>query len=147
MNTKILNTMKIITVIVALVLATNFFITESVGSSSADEMNLDTLEVLAPQNHYLLENQLVSTVLSRYHYKDVQLDDSLSSIVYDKYIAALDFGKNYLLASDLEKFEEYRYKLDDELNEGNILPFYEIFNLYKDRMQERVDFIDPCSWI
>ncbi len=142
MNTKILNTMKIITVIIALVLATNFFITESVGSSSADEMNLDTLEVLAPQNHYLLENQLVSTVLSRYHYKDVQLDDSLSSIVYDKYIAALDFGKNYLLASDLEKFEEYRYKLDDELNEGNILPFYEIFNLYKDRMQERVDFID-----
>jgi len=142
MNTKILNTMKIITVIIALVLATNFFITESVGSNSADEMNLDTLEVLAPQNHYLLENQLVSTVLSRYHYKDVQLDDSLSSIVYDKYIAALDFGKNYLLVSDLEKFEEYRYKLDDELNEGNILPFYEIFNLYKDRMQERVDFID-----
>ncbi|MBT8386523.1 MAG: carboxy terminal-processing peptidase, partial [Ignavibacteria bacterium] len=119
-----------------------FFITESVGSSSADEMNLDTLEVLAPQNHYLLENQLVSTVLSRYHYKDVQLDDSLSSIIYDKYIAALDFGKNYLLASDLEKFEEYRYKFDDELNEGNILPFYEIFNLYKDRMQERVDYID-----
>ncbi len=142
MNTKLLNTMKILTVIIALVLATNFFITESVGSSSADEMNLDTLEVITPQNHYLLENQLVSTILSRYHYKDVQLDDSLSSIIYDKYIAVLDFGKNYLLASDLEKFEEYRYKLDDDLNEGNILPFYEIFNLYKDRMQERVDYID-----
>ena len=96
MNTKLLNTMKIITVIIALVLATNFFITESVGSSSADEMNLDTLEVLAPQNHYLLENQLVSTVLSRYHYKDVQLDDALSSIVYDKYIVSLDYGKKYL---------------------------------------------------
>jgi len=142
MNPKLLNTMKIITVIIALVLATNFFITESVGSSSTDEMNLDTLEVLAPQNHYNLENQLISTVLSRYHYKDVQLDDSLSSIIYDKYITALDHGKNYLLAFDLEKFEEYRYKLDDNLNEGNILPFYEIFNLYRDRMQARVDYID-----
>ncbi len=122
MNTKLLNTMKIITVIIALVLATNFFITESVGSNSTDDMNLDTLEVLTPQNHYILENQLVSTILSRYHYKDVQLDDSLSSIIYDKYITVLDYGKNYLLASDLKKFEVYRYKLDDELNEGNILP-------------------------
>lgn len=142
MNTKLKNTMKIITVILALVLATNFFITESVGSSSTDGMDLDTLEVLAPKNYYMLENQLVSTILSRYHYKDVRLDDSLSSIIYDKYIDALDHGKNYLLASDLEKFEEYRYKLDDNLNEGNILPFYEIFNLYRDRMQARVDYID-----
>ncbi|NNG28108.1 MAG: PDZ domain-containing protein, partial [Ignavibacteriaceae bacterium] len=134
--------MKIITVIIALVLATNFFITESVGSDSSDELNLDTLDVLAPQNHYILENQLLSTILSRYHYKDVQLDDSLSSIIYDKYIAALDYGKNYLLATDIDKFEKYRYKLDDELNEGNILPFYEIFNLYRDRMLARVNYID-----
>ena len=142
MNKKVKNTMKIITVIIALVLATNFFITESVGLSPAVEMNLDTLEVLVPKNQYLIENQLISTILSRYHYKDVQLDDSLSSIIYDKYINALDHGKNYLLSSDLEMFEEYRYKLDDNLNEGNILPFYEIFNLFRDRMQTRVDYID-----
>lgn len=134
--------MKIITVILVLVLATNFFIAESVGSSSAGEMDMDTLEVLTPKNHYILENQLISTILSRYHYKDVQLDDSLSSIIYDKYIAALDHGKNYLLASDLDKLEEYRYKLDDNLNDGNLLPFYDIFDLYRDRMQARVDYID-----
>ncbi|RLC50086.1 MAG: tail-specific protease [Candidatus Cloacimonadota bacterium] len=142
MNTKLINTMKILTVIFALVLATNFFITESVGFNSSDGINQDTLEVLAPKNQYILENQLISTILSRYHYKDVQLDDSLSSIIYDKYISALDHGKNYLLASDLDQFEKYRYKLDDNLNKGNILPFYEIFNLYRDRMQARVDYID-----
>ncbi len=142
MNTKLKNTMKIMTVIIALVLATYFFISESVGLSPANGMDLDTLEVLVPKNQYLIENQLISTILSRYHYKNVQLDDSLSSIIYDKYIAALDHGKNYLLASDLDKFEEYRYKLDDNLNEGNILPFYEIFNLFRDRMQTRVDYID-----
>ena len=126
MNTKLKNTMKIMTVIIALALATNFFVTESVGLNSAGGIDQDTLEVLVPKNQYLIENQLVSTILSRYHYKDVQLDDSLSSIIYDKYIDALDHGKNYLLASDLERFDEYRYKLDDNLNEGNILPFYEI---------------------
>ena len=82
--------MKIMTVIIALVLATNFFISESVGLSPANGMDLDTLEVLIPKNQYLIENQLISTILSRYHYKDVQLDDSLSSIIYDKYIDALD---------------------------------------------------------
>ena len=142
MNTKLKNTMKIMTVIIALALATNFFVSESVGLNSADGIDQDTLEVLVPKNQYLIENQLVSTILSRYHYKDVQLDDSLSSIIYDKYIDALDHGKNYLLASDLERFDEYRYKLDDNLNEGNIQPFYEIFNLFRDRMQARVDYID-----
>ena len=81
MNTKLKNTMKIMTVIIALALATNFFVTESVGLNSADGIDQDTLEVLVPKNQYLIENQLVSTILSRYHYKDVQLDDSLSSII------------------------------------------------------------------
>ncbi len=142
MNKYLLNIMKILTIILAVVLVTNFFIKESVGSNSSSTVETDSLNNISPKDYYTLENRLVTTILSRYHYKDVIIDDSLSSIIFDKYVDALDHGKNYLLASDLKNLEKYRYKLDDELNEGNVYPFYEIFNLYTERMQARIEYID-----
>lgn len=134
--------LRTISIIAFFIVAANFFIANSNNFYSAAYPVLDTLETLEPKNHYTIENQLITTILSRYHYKKVNVDDSLSSITFDNYIKALDYGKNYFLKSDIEEFKHFRYTLDDHLLKGDILPFYDIFNRLRQRMRDRILFID-----
>lgn len=134
--------MRIISVVALVITAANFFFVNSASINPADNPDLDTLDVINPQNHYILENQLMTTLLSRYHYNSPKLDDSLSSIIYDRFIKSLDHGKNYFLLSDIIEFEKHRYNFDDYLYDGNIDPFYEIFEVFRDRMRERIFYID-----
>lgn len=102
----------------------------------------DTVKTLYPQVQYQQENQLITSVLSRYHYKKFQLNDSLSNVIFDRYLKAIDNGKNYLLESDIEQFNKYKNKLDDDLMEGNLSFYYDLFNLYLKRLNERYAVID-----
>ena len=79
-------------------------------------------------------------LLENFHYKKVKIDDSFSSIAFDKYIKALDPGRSYFLQSDIKDFEQFRTTLDDDFREGDLsAPFY-IFNVYQKRYTDRVDF-------
>ncbi|MEZ5557252.1 MAG: carboxy terminal-processing peptidase [Pseudomonadales bacterium] len=75
------------------------------------------------------------------HYLDKNLDDNLSSEIYDKYLDALDGAHVYFLADDVAKMDKYRYQLDDALIRGNLDPAFEMFNLYQDRLTERLEFL------
>jgi len=70
------------------------------------------------------------------------LDDSLSGVIFDRYLKTLDGAKSYFTASDINDLEKYRYSFDDNINEGNLEPAYKIFNLFRDRLRERIKFID-----
>jgi carboxyl-terminal processing protease len=142
MNKKITNTMKSIPIILLIILTANFFLADSKKNLNDLEISSDTLRVIEPKNHFTLENQLVTTMLSRYHYKDFNLDDSLSSLMFDKYIRTLDFSKVYFYESDISTLEKERYSFDDYLLDGNVQPFFNIFNLYEKRMLERMKYVD-----
>jgi carboxyl-terminal processing protease len=142
MNKKIINTMKSIPIILLIILTANFFLADSKKNLNDLEISSDTLRVIEPKNHFTLENQLVTTMLSRYHYKDFNLDDSLSSLMFDKYIRTLDFSKVYFYESDISTLEKERYSFDDYLLDGNVQPFFNIFNLYEKRMLERMNYVD-----
>jgi carboxyl-terminal processing protease len=58
----------------------------------------------------------------------------------DRYIESLDGNRMYLLASDIEFFETYRYRLDDIVRSKPLDPVYEMFSLYQTRVQERLNF-------
>ena len=101
---------------------------------------VDSLKVILPENKHKSETRLVTSILSRYHYKKFTLNDSLSSVVFDKFINSLDNGKNYFLASDIKEFEKFRYKIDDMLMNEEIEFFFDVFNKYVQRVKERVEF-------
>ncbi len=84
---------------------------------------------------------MVTRILSRYHYKKIELNDSLSSVIFDNYINSLDYNKSYFLKSDVDEFEKYRYEFDENLYLGKLLPAYTIFNAYKKRMNERIEYV------
>lgn len=134
--------MKAISIIILVVLTASYFLAESKKDSSEEIISTDSLRTIEPENQFTLENQLVTTLLSRYHYKNFNLDDSLSSIMFDKYIKTLDYSRVYFYRSDINSFEKERYLFDDYLLAGNIQPFFDIFNVYEKRLIERMEYVD-----
>ena len=78
-----------------------------------------------------------------YHYRDIDLNDSLSSVILDNYISSLDGNKSNFLESDIKSFEKYRYNLDDALKRGDLVPAFYIFNIYKKRLDGRLKYATP----
>ena len=84
--------------------------------------------------------QLVTEFVQKSHYRHAAVDDDLSSQVLDRYIEALDNNRMYLLASDIEAFEQYRYLLDDMVRSEPLNPVFEMFDVYRTRVRERLEY-------
>lgn len=141
MNKNLLNIMKAIPIIILIVLTALFF-SESNANLTDESGDSDSVIVMEPKNYFTTENQIITTMLSRYHYKGFNLDDSLSSLMFDNYIRNLDYSKVYFFKSDINSFEKDRYSFDDYLLDGNVQPFFDIFNRYKERLVQRMAYID-----
>ena len=99
----------------------------------------ETLE-LQPRMEQRYATNLATRFLTNWHYKDTRLDDELSSMIFDEYLELLDPNRSYFLASDIEGFERYRAGLDDALRHSDLQPAYDIFNIYLNRVRERIDY-------
>ena len=82
----------------------------------------------------------ITHIISAYHYKKTKLDDKLSSEMLDRYLDNLDPNRSYFLASDIASFQKYSNVLDDDLRDKNLNPAYDIFKLYRKRVDERVKY-------
>lgn len=100
----------------------------------------DTTEFLQPRSEHLKEARLVVQILDYFHYRDTELEDSLSSVIFDNFLNSLDANKNYFLATDIRSFQKYRFSLDEDLKAGNLVPAYYIFNIYKKRVESRLAY-------
>ena len=97
--------------------------------------------VLAPLATHPRTARIVVEQLRRNHYVDMQVNDSLSSDMFDNYLEALDPGRYYFLASDIAEFEAYRFELDNALRRGDLIPAYRMFNRLQQRLIERTDYL------
>jgi len=100
----------------------------------------DTTQYLQPKAEHIKEAIMVTQILDYFHYRDVDLNDSLSSVIMDNLIESLDASKNYFLASDIKSFQKYRFAFDEDLKRGNLVPAFYIFNIYKKRVEERLKY-------
>ena len=109
-------------------------------NSSVAEIQEVKLSELEPKNKHLRASELITHILSTYHYKKVKLDDSMSALIYDHYLKNLDQNHAYFMKSDIQDFEKYRYNFDEAINNSNLFPAYEIFKRYRTRLTERIDY-------
>ncbi len=84
--------------------------------------------------------RLAAELLSRYHYKAVPLDDTLSGRMFDQYLKALDPEKLHFLQSDIDRLGVDRTRLDDAILSEDLRAPFEIFNLYERRAAERMAY-------
>ncbi|MBW1758831.1 MAG: carboxy terminal-processing peptidase [Deltaproteobacteria bacterium] len=101
----------------------------------------DSIEMLPPTRKQSKINIDIVKQLEKYHYKDLEIDDHLSSKMFDRYLSDLDGRRSYFFSEDIKEFEAYRYGLDDALKIGDLKPAFIIFNRYRQRVAERLVFL------
>lgn len=82
--------------------------------------------------------EIISVVLDRLHYDPKIIDDDFSKSVYDDYIKAIDPQKRFLLKSDIEKFDQYQFLIDDQIKSSST----DFFNLTYETLISRVNDVE-----
>jgi len=111
----------------------------AVSGVHAKVIPTDPAELIASQDQ-VRATELIVQFLRRYHYRNRKLDDAISEMIMGKYLEAMDPNRSYLMVSDLEEFQKYKYRLDDALKDLKINPAFEIFKRLRLRLEQRVAF-------
>ena len=114
-----------------------FLLTISVNANQVDT-TLISFDPLFPEPQHQQATRIIVQLLTQNHYKRIEVNDSLSSQVFDRYIDRLDYSHIYFLESDIAEFEKYRYRFDDYFRLGRVDAAFEIFNFYEKRLAERL---------
>ncbi len=123
--------------IFASVLAFIFVFTASSPWAKTTEIPLDELKPTREQRQATL---IILRVIDRYHYRHLRLNDDMSSAMFDRYLEGLDPNHSYFTAKDIERFSVYRNKLDNSLLQARLDPAFEIFKVYRHRVDDRVAY-------
>ena len=97
-----------------LILLTILVLTALAGS--ANVRIVPTSDLVALEKH-LKATELISHILTSYHYKKTELNDELSSAIFENYFENLDQNKAYFISSDITAFENFRYSIDDKIDD------------------------------
>ena len=95
--------------------------------------------LLKPEEIHRKKARLVTGLISYNHYNKVNPNKDISNKIFANYLDALDGNKIYLLASDVEEFEQYQYQLYAKQKFGDVSAAYKIFNIYNQRVRDRID--------
>ncbi|MFL2996894.1 MAG: carboxy terminal-processing peptidase [Cytophagales bacterium] len=135
--------MNIIVSILSYILISFFLIShdevERIDIDRADLIQSDTL--LYPNSKHREQSKLIYQLLTKYHYKKLNVNDSLSEKILEKYIKSLDPSREYFYQSDITYFNQYQSQMDDYVISGYLEPAYEIFTVYHERVKNRIDFV------
>ena len=84
----------------------------------------------------------VAYMLQSQHYSHRDFDDELSAKLLQNYLNLLDFRHVFFTQEDVNAFKsKYDTTLDDHVLMRNITPAIEIYDIYKQRVQERIAFV------
>ena len=117
--------------------------TVSVAASDALQAESDVYEPLAPlASHPKTSVSIVNELRNNHYYPRRKIDDSVSAQVFDKYLDRLDSDRAYFLATDVQALDEkYRFGLDEALKQGDLEPAFDIFNLFQERVIDRMEYV------
>ena len=128
MNTKILH----------LIAALALLFPAVAGATDAEKQPAEAVKSLTPTTEQRFTTRLASRFLTSYHYQSEELDDALSERIFTQYLDLLDPNRMYFLASDIEQLDRYRHRLDEALRAAEIEPAFEIFSIYRERVDQRI---------
>ncbi len=110
------------------------------NATASKPIKVDGSNNLQPTAQQSTVVKAVAEIISRGNFKKVPLNDSLSAIIYDRYIKELDDNHNYLTASDLAEFNKFKLTLDDDIKAGNLANIFYIYNVFQKRQSDRMKY-------
>ena len=98
----------------------------------------DYIHPVSPAREHAKLSFVIAKQLQYQHYRQMVLDDKLSSKVLDAFIKSLDPSRTFFLASDIKQFEKFRYQIDNNFHRGELKNAFTTFNLYQKRHAARL---------
>lgn len=122
----------------ALSLALLFSFTLFSGASFGVVQPVDVDE-LRPYDHHRRSAIIIVRVINSYHYHNRDLDDKLSEEILDRYIESLDPNRSFFTQKDIDTINIYRDRLDNAIKDARLWPAFNIFKIYRSRVERRVE--------
>jgi len=95
---------------------------------------------LVPTHRQQRTTIVINQALERFHYRKVALNDDFAGQIFETYIDTLDPNRSFFLQRDVDRFNRNVRRLDDDLTRGKLDSPFEIFRLYRQRVDERVKY-------
>src|SRR3981081_950312 len=81
----------------------------------------------------------VGRLLEQGHYTRHKLDEEMSGRILDTYLQALDSTKLFFVQDDIDQIhKKYQTTLGHEIQDGNLVPAKEIYDIFRQRLEDRV---------
>jgi len=109
----------------ALVILTGFLVSFTYEPTTNPDPKKD--KVLVGVLRYILKNG---------HYEPKDIDDEFSEAVYTKFIDEMDPVKRYFIKSDIHDFEQFKYKIDDQLKREDLSFYTYVMERFELRLEE-----------
>ena len=109
-----------------------------IQSQLTEDENIPAILSENPVDSHLLK--LVAALSEQAHFSRKKVTNELSPFILINFLEKLDPVKMYFTRSDIRYFQRYRFKIDDALKQGNLEPIYDIFRVYRLRVQQRLGF-------
>ncbi len=122
MNKKFLPVLLVLTV-------ASFIIAFSRGSNNDN-----------PKSKYEKVLRNLGLLLEEGHYSPRKIDDVFSKQVLTSYLKDLDDDKSIFLQADIDSFQKYANRIDDEIHGTKLESFYSISESYSRRLKEASQF-------
>jgi carboxyl-terminal processing protease len=84
--------------------------------------------------------EIVSYVLSRGHFAPAEINDSFSENVYMNYLNSLDGRHQFFLKADINNFNIYKKKIDDQIKASKVDFFNVSYKKFMKRMAQVKSF-------
>jgi carboxyl-terminal processing protease len=95
--------------------------TSSPLSTSDDPSVLSSLMTAKPRyTHEMVLGNILKGALENMHFTSKKINNELSRKAFHVYLERLDYGKQFLLESDVKKLEKYRDSFDDMMVSGDL---------------------------
>lgn len=89
-----------------------------------------------------LTGRLTAKALENNHLRKLPQDAGLSSRIYDEYFKMLDPGYCYFTRQDIISFGKDRFRLLDEINNGELRAVYAVYDRYLERLREYRAYVE-----
>lgn len=106
----------------------------------AQDYTLEDIPVLVAESQHKAASRRIAAYFTRYHYRQVELDERMGQQIFDRYFEQLDYNRMFFLQSDLERFQLHQNTFHEQLISGNLEIAYKIHQLSLERRFQRFAF-------
>lgn len=94
-----------------------------------------------PKDYYGAIAKKMARTLVMGHITQKPLDDRMSRQAWTNLLDLFDFDRSYFLQSDINAFTNYQDQVDDMIKAGDVSFPYEVYSVFRQRVQERYTFV------